>query len=278
MTSPKQIAIVVTSYFPKWYKGKLRSIKHTDKVRGDIALEFIKKCKNKGYATIVAEAHSSKSYRKELRSITGVYIKFRRSHKRGPGKRDGYKIASKIPEVKVILTTEPEKLSLIECIPQIVKPILEEKADIVIPQREDALFKTTYPRYQYESEVDGNNLYNEFLLQNKISSKKDADLDWFFGPRAFSNKPKILHLFTKKYLLAIPIASAFDPEEYSNTLYFPVVEALRKKLNVAGVKVPFSYHKLQKENEEVLANDSFAEKRRLQKLSLMLDLAYFLKR
>lgn len=36
--NPTPLAIAATTSYPKWYRGKLRSIKHTDKVRGDLAL------------------------------------------------------------------------------------------------------------------------------------------------------------------------------------------------------------------------------------------------
>jgi hypothetical protein len=63
--------------------------------------------------------------------------------------------------VKAIIITEAEKNSIIDYIPLLTKPILDGQADIIIPERDVNLFKKTYPKYQYQSEIEGNKLYNE---------------------------------------------------------------------------------------------------------------------
>ena len=83
-----------------------------------------------------------------------------------------------------------------------VKTILNNQADIVIPKREENFFKKTYSDYQYQSEIEGNKLYNEILRTNGLFKDND-DLDLFFGPRVFLNHPKIVSLFTKKFHLKI---------------------------------------------------------------------------
>lgn len=278
--NPQTIAITLITHYPKWYAGKVRSIKHSDKIRGDLALQTIRKALKDGYQMVVIDGSSSRSFRKQLTQTSNLYLKKRRSDKRSPNKRLGFKFASKLPDVKIIVATEPEKVSLIDYLPKIVEPILRNEAAIVVPRRKPKLFKATYPMFQYESEIEGNQFYNELLRQYRLLSSESPDLDLFFGPRAFANEPSVLALFMHKFRL-VPKTSTFkqqyfDPEEYSNTLYFPIVLALKKGLRVAQIEIPFHYPKLQKENEGRQASELFLEKRRAQKLSLLLDLVLFL--
>lgn len=277
--NPQAIAFALITYYHKWYRGKLRSIKHTDKVRGDLALEFFRKAAKIGYRVVVADGKSSKTFRKELTQIDGLIIIKRRSLKRSIARRQVIKKISKLPGVKVITITEPEKISLLDFIPQMTKPIAEEKTEIVIPKREDRLFKKTYPPYMYESEIEGNKLYNEILRTHGFLKNRE-DFDMFFGPRIFVNSSKIVRLFTKPYHLKIAknsyLNSYFDFEDYSTTQYFPLILALKKGVKILSAEIPFSYPKLQKDNEERGERKHFEEKRKYQRLSILIDLLYFL--
>lgn len=279
MVNPQSIAICIITYYPKWYNGKLRSIKHTDKIRGDLALEFIGKAQKLGHQVIVSDATSSRSFRKILNEINGIHLKFRKTRKRSPGKRQTFNIAYRLEGVKAIVTAEPEKVSILDSFELITKPIFEGIADIVVPQRNDALFKKTYPLYMYESEVEGNKIYNEYLSLYKLTPKNES-IDMFFGPRAFANKKEVVACFMKRFKLktgkTILPHEYFDPEEYSNTSFFPIIVALKKRLKVKSVEIPFSYPAIQKQNEEANARELFLEKRKSQRLSLILELIQFL--
>ena len=131
----------------------------------------------------------------------------------------------------------------------------------------------------YQSETEGNKLYNEILrTQGLLGDREDFDI--FFGPRVFTNKPKIVRLFTKKFKLKISkkayLESYFDIDAYSTILYFPIIMALRKKLRVKSVEVPFSYPKTQKVNEDKGSKEYFEEKRRYQRISILVELLYFI--
>lgn len=278
---PSSIAIAATTFYPKWYRGRLRSIAHTNKVRGDLALEFVRKACNLGYSIVVVDGKSSKSFRSTISKIRGARVVKARGLKRAPKKRQAIKLASKIPSVRVILLTEAEKISLLtDCMGLIVEPIIKNKTDIVIPKRVEELFRSTYPDYQYESEVEGNKLYNEALRSKNLLPLNEEDLDMFFGPRVFKNDPKILALFMKQHNFKIGntafSSEYFDPEQHSNILYFPIVEALKKGIRVKSVVVPFLYPPIQKKNEEKGARELFLEKRKSQRLSLLLGLIRFL--
>lgn len=276
---PKKIGIAVITSYPRWYRGKLQSLKHTDKVRGDLALDFARQAYNTGFHIVIADSKSSKTFLRELTAIPLIHLIKRRSSESGKGKRMALDKVSKIPGVEIILLTEPEKISLLtECIRQIAEPLLKDKADIVVPKREEELFRSTYPRYMYESEMEGNKIYHEALSSNNIISQNSTPLDMFFGPKAFKNNKKILTLFKRKYIfsgLSI-LDKLYDPDNYSSVLFFPIINALKKKLKVANLEVPFRYPRIQKENEDIGARDLFIEKRNAQRMSILIDLMHFL--
>ena len=281
MSSPSPIALCVTTYYPSWYSGKLKSIKHTDKIRGDLALEFAREASKRNINLVIVDGKSTKTFRKELTKIPNVQVSLGRHPKRSPGKRQAFKIAAKIPGVKIIVSTEPEKVSLItDCLKQITDPILQNKADVIVPHRNDNLFKQSYPNYMYESEKEGNKLYDEFLKLYKLLPKDFQQLDMFFGPRAFKNEPKLLRLFMERHEITVGKVTLpkeyCDPEQLSNTSFFPVVRALKKKFKVLPVEIPFVYPKLQKENELIGNRDYFEQKRKNQRLALILELVHFL--
>lgn len=277
---PSSIAIALASSYPGWYKGKLRSFKHTDKIRGDLALELIHYSSARGYQIVIADWKSAKTFQKELAKMPQITIIKRRSAKRSPSKRQALRKVAKIPGVKVIILTEPEKISLIkDCLEIMIKPLLTGEADIVVPKRNDVLFKKTYPDYMYDSELEGNGIYNEELRSHELIVTYNSDYDMFFGPRAFINKKSIISLFLKRYHFAIgnvPFAKLyFDTEELSNTTFFPIVTALKKKYKVKSVEVPFEYPQLQKKNEETGSRELFIIKRNAQRISLIVELLHF---
>lgn len=276
---PKKIGLAVITSYPKWYRGKLQSIKHTHKVRGDLALEFAQKATKLGYQLVIADNDSSKTFLKELVSTSNVHLVRRKAKGSGKGKRLSIDKVSKIPGVEIIILTEAEKISVItDCMQKIVEPILQGKADIVIPGREEALFKITYPGYMYDSEIEGNSIYNEALRTNNILAKTMPDFDWFFGPRAFRNDKKVIALFKRTYTFRgiSLLEKIYNPDEYSNVQYFPIINALREEFRVANVEVPFRYPSIQKDNEEIGAKELFIQKRKMQRVGLLIDLMHFL--
>lgn len=276
--NPKEIAFAVITYYPKWYNGNLRSLSETDKIRGDLALKFIQKIVSKGFRLVIVDGKSSKSFRRQLvKYKDGVKIIKRRVIEASPSKRQAFNAASKFSHVKVIIATEPEKISIIDYVTELTKPVFMNEVEVVVPKRDDKLFKKTYPDYMYESEVEGNKIYNQQLRIHHLLDEDAEDFDMFFGPKVFINSPKILNIFKKNYLKSLKtIGDYFNPEKYSNTVYFPVVVALKKGYKVKSLKVPFRYPKLQKLNESIGARNFFMEKRRNQKLAVLLELMYLL--
>lgn len=279
MTFPT-VAIAFSTYYPRWYQGTLKSIKNTDKVRGDLSLEFIELALQKKCRVVVVDSGSAKTYRKKLQAFEGIKVVQCRAQRRSPSRRRACKEAAKLAGVEVIVLSEPEKVSLIkDCLAEMVEPIQSGRADIVIPKREEKLFRSSYPDYQIESEIEGNELFNEELKTHGILGNGTM-FDVFFGPRVFRNDSKVLRLFMKKYSLKMGKRSFpetyFDPEQLSNVLFFPLVQALLKKWKVQSVEVPFKYPLLQKQNEEFGSKELFVEKRRAQRLGIIVNLMHFL--
>jgi hypothetical protein len=273
---PQHIGIGIITSYPKWYSGKIRSTKHTDKVRGDLAIETLLEAKKKGYQIALSDGNSAQTFKKKLQNIQGITILYRRTSSSGAAKRTIIKKLTTM-DVQAIVIMEPEKVSLIKSIPEITKPLLSNTSDVVVPKRKDALFKQTYPDYMYASETEANKIYNKTLRDKNILTGKD--LDFFFGPRAFRNEPNVVKLFLKKYTFTGKtfLSTLTNPEHYSNVLYFPIINALRKKLRVESVEIPFTYPATQKANELRGERQLFEMKRYYQKVTLLVDLMHFLR-
>lgn len=278
---PSEIAIAGIVYEPRWYSGRLKSVKHIEKIRGDLILYSLKFATSVGYKVSIVDGGSTKTFQKELKKIPGITVVFSKIHKRSPNRRKAVFEASKLAGVRAIVMTEIEKVSFItDCIEKSAEPIFANHADIVVPKREDKLFKKSYPSYMYESESEGNLLYNEGLRSVGLLSTHQEDMDVFFGTRVFKNDKKMLKQIFSHYEAhmfdSLIAHKLFDLEEYSNGQFFPVVKALEKGYKVTSVTVPFSYPEKQKENEDKGEREKFIYKRKFQKLTIIIELMHFL--
>lgn len=278
---PSEIAIVGITLASNWYSGPLKSIKHTDKIRGDLILYSTRFAVGVGYKVVLVDSGSSKTFIKELKKIKGAKILQSKISKRSPNRRRAIFEASKIENVKAIVMTEIEKTSVItDNVEKIVEPIFNDSADLVVPKREQDLFKKTVPDYMYESENEGNFLYCEALRSHGLLSSHQQDLDVFFGVRVFRNDKKLLKMLLSRYesnpFNSLMGHKLFDVEEYSNAQFFPVVRALYQKRKVVSVTIPFTYPKTQMDNEMKGEKELFMLKRKFQRLTILVELMHFL--
>ena len=159
----------------------------------------------------------------------------------------------------VICFTEPEKVDLLNHIHLIAKPILDGVTDVVIPKRNDELFKQTYPIEQYHSESFGNYHFN--LLAKQLSaegfrSEGANSIDWLFGP--FALKASL----SRSWLTYI--GTSWDAQ------IVPYVRGVRdNNWRITSVTVDFKHPKVMKEQEE---GSSAFTKKRLMQLNLLFDL------
>ena len=133
---------------------------------------------------------------------------------------------------------------------------MDGKADVVVPTRNDDLFKATYPIEQYHSESFGNGHFN--LLADKLDGFKGrrTKIDWLFGPFA-------LHTcLASKWL------------NYEGTSWdaqmVPYIRAVRNdQSRIMSVTVNFKHPKEMKKQEE---GNPIWTKKRLHQLNLLFDL------
>ena len=274
----QHIAICTITRYPDWYPGKPKNLINTDKIRGDATLKTFKHASEAGYTLVVGYSDGEK-FNEYLQKILGIFLVKRVSQKRSRARQQIIDEAKNITGIEVILLTEGEKTDLIRFIPEICHKIFEKKADIVIPKRKDEPFKESCPEYMYESEKEANAMINEELRAHNLRSLNDEDLDLFFGPRAFSTKPDIVKLFTQSYKFSFEHIAykniVFGTDVLSNANMFPVVLALAKKYMVASVTIPFEYPISIKHNEEKEQRAYFLQKRKAQRIGLIIELMHF---
>lgn len=243
---PRSIAVVTTTFYPKWYPGVLEEKDIVDKIRGDLALEMINVAQKKGFQIVVIDGASNQEYKEELIKL-GVIPSPETEKGMSGSRQQGFREASQLKGVKVICWAEPEKVSIVrDCLPQAIVPILNGEADIVIPHRGKNAFDT-YPDYQVEFEQKANRIWNAILRKYKILPPTTPDLDVWFGPRFFRNDPNLLEIFLKKYEFnkddlskeGFNYHNIIRPELWPNAIFFPVVGALNKGYKVISVDMPY---------------------------------------
>ena len=157
----------------------------------------------------------------------------------------------------VICFTEPEKVDLMNHMHRIAKPIIDRATDVVVPTRNDELFRQTYPIEQYHSESFGN-LHFDLLAKQFAGFQKDGarKLDWLFGPFAFR---------------ASFAAGWLDYEGTSwDAQMIPYVRGVRQNnWRIMSVTVNFRHPRVMKDQEEGLP---VWTKKRLNQLNLLFDL------
>ena len=189
--NPHIIAIVTTTFYPKWSVKKEFTPDH---VRGDLAIGTLEIAKSKGYQMVIIDGGSSDAFIEQLRQ-KGIVPNNEKVKGMSAGRQQGFEEASKFEGVKVICWTEPEKIFIVnDCLPEAVRPILDGRADIVVPKRDSEAWKT-YPQYQAELEQHANKLWNAILKKRGFLSNEAEDLDVWFGPKFFKNDPELVKIF-----------------------------------------------------------------------------------
>lgn len=279
-TGTPKFAIATNTSYPLWYRGDLKDISDTDKVRGDLALEFFGECQERKIPVVAVDSQSVGTFLEAVSNFKNVKLFVRLNYKRSPSRRLAISQASKIPGVEYLILTEPEKVSLItDCLELIKHNLLENNCDLLIPSRQNDLFGQTYPSFQYESESAINRELNRLLAEHGFKMK-DGEIDFTFGPRILLNKPNVIQLFLGRPDLKMTASdmpvTPFGPEEYSNTSTFPIILALKKGFKVQTLEMPFRYPSLQKQNENTGERKLFVEKRQAQHKTILLELTAFL--
>lgn len=186
--------------------------------------------------------------------------------------------ATELEGIKVICWTEPEKVSLLrDCLLKAVLPILNNEADIVVPMRTDASFKT-YPDYQVKYEQRSNRLWNDILRSRGLLPQESEDLDVWFGPKFFGNDPELVELFLKRYEFIkgkVRLHEIIKPELWPNATFLPIVAALHRGYRVMNVPVPYIHPAEQTEIEK--DSSEFRRKRDIQRKNIIVSTVHFIR-
>lgn len=268
--TPGSISIFTTTYYKNW-RPDVVNLDDVDTSRGNVSLITFERAIVFGYKVVVVDGGSSSEYIGKLKDL-GVMVVQQVGRGMVQAKREAL-IASLDQNPLVHVLIQAEKDSVIDSIPAIVKPIIDNTADLVMVGRDPKLFAETYPGFQHESEVWGNRWCNR--LANFLDLLPDGvSFDWFFGVKVFRNDPRIVELFMQKYNVIGD--SALNPDRYTNFDFFPILAALSSGNRVASVDVPFSYPPEQKAMEEARASE-FIEKREMQRRTILKEFALYIR-
>ncbi len=276
-----------------WYDGPLKSPKDIDKIRGDLSIQMLTRAKGEGYNTSVVVDAGSNDFVSELQK-KGITTYQETEKSLSGSRRQAIELGSNKDQVKIIMTTEPEKISMMDFVDQLCKPIINGEADIVIPRREKSSFDS-YPPEQKERELEANRIANTALRQTGLLKEDDEDIDFWVGVRLFKNTPDIVSLFSTKthYELSADTQRVideksnssqdekidlrnFDTDIWANALYIPIIRALHKGFRIKNVNVPYLHPEVQTQSET--GDPSFDKKRVLQLKNIILAMVQEIKR
>lgn len=276
--SSQAIVLFTPTFYKNWQPPtSLVPGNPVDIDRGNLAIKTLSDAQSQGYQIVVVDGGSSPAFLQALQE-RGITAEPQRERGISAARRQGLALASALPEAKALVVTEPEKDSLVESIDEGAKPVLQDETDIVVLGREEELFQSTYPEFQYKSEAFANRWFNR-LLHAVDLLPPETNLDWFFGPRVIKNDPRVVALFNKTYRITDPqlvSRKRVDPERYSNFNFFPVIAALKEGMRVVGVTVPFRYPPSQKAIEDQLTRE-FLDKRVMQRQSILAELFQYVR-
>jgi len=272
--NPHSVVVFFPTFYGDWSPNN-DGQPNADRERGNASISTVTNALAAGYRTVVVDGGSSEAYVKTLEGL-GVEVVPQREKGMVAAKRQSLEVAASLEGAKVLLLIQAEKDDVIKDVPQLVNPIINNEADLVVAAREPHLFEQTYPDFQFASETWANKWYNK-IAHMVGALPEDSAFDWFFGVKAFKNDPTIVRMFMSQYTFDDPLFAAsrnMDPDRYSNFDFFPILAAVKNGKRVASVEIPFQYPINQKQLEETLA-PQFVEKRRMQRQSILAEFVQY---
>lgn len=220
MKTLREDVVLVTTTFSKTL----------DDVRAQLALKTCRSARENGYPIIVVDGSPCQEFKTALRE-TGATVINQQKPGMGQSRREAFR-AGCATGAKCITWIEPEKYTIVHLLQESVNLILEGKADMVIPRRQNL---DNYPHYQQWSEYVGN-----WKISN-ITGRHDLDL--YIGPRVLSRNTTAL-------------MELYEPEGIDKTygdnweiLFIPVLWALNMGWRVSSVLVDYIHPDEQKSED-----------------------------
>ena len=212
-----KVAIATTTlYKPDSESDRIRSqlAERTARIAGEIGYEFV-----------VVDSGSPDDFLSELQRY-GAKLYPRKPTTMGEGRRDAIRTAYDTGK-PVIAWLEPEKCNYVLELANTVVPILEGKADLVVPRRRSL---DSYHEFQQLTEKVGNLYWRDLT---------GIDLDVWFGPRTWE---KNLSEYFLRY------AGEYGDEWH--TIFIPLLDIIADNHKVIGVDIEYAHPKEQAEIEK----------------------------
>lgn len=283
--NPKRVYIVSPISMPNYGKSE------SDTIRGDLAIENLKKANKLGYSVIlIYGSRENTDFLRKLKEVdpsggNKIVIEEQKETTYSGARRDAIRKAVENTNCEVIVMYEIEKP--IDEIQAMVEPILNGRADITITDRQiETDVKTEkditnepekptenlrgLPWYQARSEKYFCNWANELLTKMKIKSPNSPNIDWM-GNRAWRNTDKINSFFLARYVEDVDRRIFMDikPDHLSSSLFFPMVEIFKSYPDVRLESVPIQYKHDSVQTNLENSDQSFIKKRDTQRSMLI---------
>jgi hypothetical protein len=192
-------------------------------VRSELCLKFFESAFSNGYEVISVDRNSPEYFLRELRRFSRVFPQH--SETMGSGRREAISHALETGK-EILLWSEPEKYPLIPFIPEIAEPILNQRTNLVMPNRRSL---ASYPYMQQLSESFGNSFWKRLT---------GTDIDIFFGPKAWRRNRSGYFLDYKG-----------EYEDKWDSVIIPVMDYLFYEGVPETVSIDYSHPAEQTENE-----------------------------
>ncbi|KAJ1455963.1 hypothetical protein M885DRAFT_518864 [Pelagophyceae sp. CCMP2097] len=214
-----------------------------DDVRLKCCLDFLSQAKAAGLRVVVVDASPVEAVRAAMRSAGAHLVtKQQAVGKKGAALREALALARDVGGADdcFLCWQEPEKADMARHWAAVVSAA----ADVLVPMRNDELFRETYPVEQYHSESYANHYISLVAKAHGFF----VPLDWHFGPFAFRSEHA--HFWLD------------HAGELWDAQLVPIISAIHRGLNVVSVPVHFSAPAVMKLEEE--GSLVFVEKRLMQ--------------
>lgn len=217
-----------------------------DRLRGELAVKTIRTGIDLGYEIVIVDEESPDELLMEMvRAGARLFSSEQKGF--GPSIRQAIREAMKLDR-DIIAHTQPEKSDYILEIAKTAPPIIEDRAEIVIPKRKSM---ESYLFFQQQAEMLGNLFWKELT---------GTELDMWFGGRTWQKS-------ISRYFLDYDGRHGDKWE----SIYTPIMDAIFDGKRVIGQEIDFTYPQKQKETEE---NNPLFSRKRIEQLENLTSALY----